>query len=205
MSRQHVPRAQLLVELPARRYRILSPGGRAPQIGDEVELDQGFTSSDGRPMGLVYLSGPDGEDLYEAEVYDTELGPRRMNQFRRHTQMTIKPPLPLVVAAILYLACLAWMLMVDLSPVVAGRLAISAILFFFVFRGSRVAGNILAILCALSALVLLVAAVATFSTGTLGAVLFTVMAGLLMAFAAYLFFSPAVRAFQDKASQARAP
>lgn len=119
--------------------------------------------------------------------------------------MKSKPPLLLVIVAILYLAYLAWMLVVDFTPVVAGRLVISALLFFFVFRGSRVAGNILAILCALSALVLLVAAVATFSTGALGAVLFTVIAGLLAAFAAYLFFSPAVRVFQGKVPQAPAP
>jgi len=119
--------------------------------------------------------------------------------------MKIKPPLLLVVAAVVYLAYLAWMLVADFTPVVAGRFAISVLLFFFVFRGSRVAGNILAILCALSALVLLVAAVATFSTATLGAVLFTIIAGLLAAFAAYLFFSPAVRAFQGKLLQATKP
>lgn len=116
--------------------------------------------------------------------------------------MKRKPPLLLVIAAVAYLAYLAWMLIVDFSTVVAGRLAISAILFFFVFRGSRVAGNILAILCGLSALVLLVAAIATFSKATLGAVLFTLIAGLLVAFAAYLFFSPAVRTFQGRLSEA---
>lgn len=76
MGHHHNPRAKLLVELPADRYEILSPHGRAPQIGDEVVLDQGFTSRDGLPMGLVYFPGPDGNDLYEARVYDSELGPR---------------------------------------------------------------------------------------------------------------------------------
>lgn len=66
-------RAKLLVELPASRYRFLSPQGRAPRIGDMVDLDQAYTGSDGLPMVLTYLSGPSGENLYEAEVYESEL------------------------------------------------------------------------------------------------------------------------------------
>jgi hypothetical protein len=75
MAHQHNPRAKLLVELPPDRYTILSPHGRAPRIGDEVVLDQGFTSPDGLPMGLVYFEGQDGSDHYEARVYDSELSP----------------------------------------------------------------------------------------------------------------------------------
>jgi hypothetical protein len=66
-------RARLLVELPPSRYRVLSSEGRAPRIGDMVALDQGYTGPDGLPMGLVYFAGPDGQDQYEAEVYDSEL------------------------------------------------------------------------------------------------------------------------------------
>ena len=119
--------------------------------------------------------------------------------------MKSKPPILLVIAAVAYLGYLAWQLLIDFTPVVAGRLALSAILFLFVFRGSRIAGNILAVLCAISALVLLVAAIATFTVNVVGAVLFTVIAGLLLAFSAYLFFSPAVRAFQGKALPVPAP
>jgi hypothetical protein len=65
-------RAKLIAELPETRYRILSPEGRVPQIGDVVVLDQGFTGSDGLPMVLAYFPGPiDG--LYEAEIYESEL------------------------------------------------------------------------------------------------------------------------------------
>jgi hypothetical protein len=119
--------------------------------------------------------------------------------------MKSRPPVLLIVAAVAYLAYLAWQLVVDFTPVVAGRFALSAVLFFFVFRGSRSAGNILAVLCAISALVLLVAAVATFTSNAVGAVLFTVIAGLLLAFSAYLFFSPAMRTFQGKALPASVP
>jgi hypothetical protein len=55
MGHGNSPRAKLLVDLPADRYRILSPSGRAPLAGDEVVLDQGFTSSDGLPMVLAYF------------------------------------------------------------------------------------------------------------------------------------------------------
>ena len=74
MMKQPVLRARLMVEVPADRFRIISPNGRAPRPGDVVELDQGFTSPDGLPMGLVYFLDPAGGDMYEAEVYESELG-----------------------------------------------------------------------------------------------------------------------------------
>ena len=64
--------ARLLVELPASRYRTLSPERRIPQIGDLVMLDQGFTGSDGRPRVLGYFPGLIGT-LYEAEIDESEL------------------------------------------------------------------------------------------------------------------------------------
>lgn len=110
-----------------------------------------------------------------------------------------KPPLLLAIFAVAYLAFLAWQIAADFQPIVLGRLVVALILFFFVFRGSRVAGNILAVLCAISALIALVAAIATFSANALSGALLTITAGLLLMFAAYLFFSSAVRAFQGKA------
>lgn len=74
MMKQAVPRARLIVEVPADRFRIISPNGQAPRPGDVVELDQGFTGSDGLPMCLVYFPDPGGGDIYEAEVYESELG-----------------------------------------------------------------------------------------------------------------------------------
>jgi hypothetical protein len=110
-----------------------------------------------------------------------------------------KPPVLLAVFAIAYLAFLVWQIAADYKPVLLGRLAVTLVLFFFVFRGSRIAGNILAVLCCISALVLLVAAIATFNANATSAILLTVTAGLLLAFAAYLFFSGSVRKFQGKA------
>ena len=75
MGSEYIHRAKLLVQLPADRYRIHSPGGRAPRIGDEVGLDQGFTSPDGLPMVLVYYPAVPGASQYSADVYESELGP----------------------------------------------------------------------------------------------------------------------------------
>ena len=75
MGQRNSPRAKLLVNLPVERYRILSPSGRAPLAGDEVVLDQGFTSSDGLPMVLAYFPSIGAASQYEADVYETELGP----------------------------------------------------------------------------------------------------------------------------------
>ena len=69
------PRATLLVDLPADRYRLLSPSGRPPRAGDEVVLDHGFTSPDGLPMVLAYFPALDEPKHYEADVYESELGP----------------------------------------------------------------------------------------------------------------------------------
>lgn len=67
------PCARLLVEIPAERYRLLTAAGRAPQIGDMVVLDQGFTGEDGLPMVLAYFPAVGSDCLYEVEVYESEL------------------------------------------------------------------------------------------------------------------------------------
>jgi hypothetical protein len=112
--------------------------------------------------------------------------------------MKNKPPVLLILVAVAYLGYLGWLAIAAFTPVVAVRLALSVALFFFVLRGSRVAGNILSVLSALSALLLLVAAFNTFAANVTTAVLFMVAAGLLSAFSAYLFLSPTVRTFQGK-------
>lgn len=117
--------------------------------------------------------------------------------------MKNRPPLLIVAAAGVYLLYLVWQMVTDFMPVTGGRFLISVVLFFFVFRGSRVAGNILAFLSAASAAVLLVAAVAIFKDDAENAIGFTVFASLLLAFAAYVFFSPKVRVFQSSATALR--
>jgi hypothetical protein len=110
------------------------------------------------------------------------------------------PPLPLILAAVVYLGYETWSLAVTPTGVAAGRLALSAVLFLFVLRGSRVAARIMAVLTSLSALILLVAAIATFTRNPTGAIVFTIIAGLLALFAVYVCVNPKVRAFQERAS-----
>ncbi len=70
-----LPRAQLQAELPPKRYALDNADGRAPIVGDILELDQGFTGNDGLPMVLAYCRDKNGSYIYSAEVYESELGP----------------------------------------------------------------------------------------------------------------------------------
>jgi len=113
-----------------------------------------------------------------------------------------KPPVTLVVATVLYFGYLAITLAIDLSGVVLGRFVVAAVLFYFVFRGSRVAGNILAFLSAVSAVVLLVATVAALTFNPYSAVILIAMAFPLGLFAWFLAFSQSMREFQAPATSA---
>jgi hypothetical protein len=48
-------------------------GMTLPEVGDIVELDQGFTGPDGKPMGVVFCVAADGSVRWVADVYDAEL------------------------------------------------------------------------------------------------------------------------------------
>ncbi len=69
------PRAELLKSIPPNRYRSHLLNSEPPKKGDVVTLDQGFTGLDGKAMALVYLIDARGNYIYEADVYDSELGP----------------------------------------------------------------------------------------------------------------------------------
>ncbi|MCK7592331.1 hypothetical protein [Pseudomarimonas salicorniae] len=120
--------------------------------------------------------------------------------------MPKQPPTPLVLAGVSYLGYLCWSLIATRSVVVGGvHLVLSAVLFFFVMRGSRMAARILAALCGLSALVLFVAAVATFQAQPRAAGTLTVMSGLLALFVAYLCRSDAMKRFQERSAASSSP
>lgn len=68
---EHSPRAKLLVELPAKRYRVSSEG-RVPQIGDVVVVDRAFTCADSLPMAVAYFPAI-GRSFYEAETHESGL------------------------------------------------------------------------------------------------------------------------------------
>lgn len=108
--------------------------------------------------------------------------------------MTKRPPLPLIITAVAYLGFEVWTLYTEHTVTVATRLALSLILFYFVLRGSRAAGLVLAVLCIATALVCVWGI--TVAPQLLG--LFAVSGILALCLAAYLFFSPTVRAFQQR-------
>ena len=51
-----------------------------PRIGDIVVLDQGFIFPDGKPGTLVYCLSANGDTLWGAEVYDSELSETDINE-----------------------------------------------------------------------------------------------------------------------------
>ncbi|MCG7499687.1 hypothetical protein MHO82_22745 [Vibrio sp. Of7-15] len=65
-------KAQLLTKIPSERYRSFN--GSAPQTGDVVIIDQGFTFPDGNAGCVAYKVDQNGSFMYEAEVYEFELG-----------------------------------------------------------------------------------------------------------------------------------
>jgi hypothetical protein len=66
-------KARLLCTIPSERILPACGDGSTPQIGDIVELDQGFTFPDGRPGGMVYCMSADGGIRWGADVNDFEL------------------------------------------------------------------------------------------------------------------------------------
>jgi hypothetical protein len=65
-------RATLIAAIPEERFRSID--GSTPKIGDIIALDQGFTFPDGEAGCLVYGLNQGGKYIYEAEVYESEIG-----------------------------------------------------------------------------------------------------------------------------------
>jgi len=58
--------------IPPERYKILVLGEHSPRVGDIVQLDQGYTASNGDAMSLVYYIGSDSTFIYEAHLLDSD-------------------------------------------------------------------------------------------------------------------------------------
>jgi hypothetical protein len=67
-----ITKAILIAKIP--EHRFCSFDGSVPEVGDQVEVDQEVTFPDGQPGCIVYSSTSNGEQRYEAEVYEHELG-----------------------------------------------------------------------------------------------------------------------------------
>ncbi len=76
MSEIKPKKAALLTNIPSDRARYISGNKNTfPQLGDIVQLDQGFTSENGKAMVLAYKIDSAGNFEWELEVYESELGP----------------------------------------------------------------------------------------------------------------------------------
>jgi hypothetical protein len=69
-------KATLLKNIPSDRARYISGSKNSfPQLGDTVQLDQGFTDENGKAMVLAYKIDSAGNLEWEIEVYESELSP----------------------------------------------------------------------------------------------------------------------------------
>jgi phage protein D len=74
MEKRRLRKARMLVTLAVERLDCVQEGDASmPSAGDIVELDQGFTGADGKPMGIVVCRSEDGIFRWSAEVFDTEI------------------------------------------------------------------------------------------------------------------------------------
>ena len=68
-----MPLARLIAPIPPERIHDSCGDGSLPEVGDIVELDQGFTFPGGKPGGMVYCVSPTGQLRWGADVYDSEI------------------------------------------------------------------------------------------------------------------------------------
>ncbi len=69
-------KATLLKNIPSDRARYISGSKNTfPQLGNKVQLDQGFTDENGKAMVLAYKIDSVGNHEWEIEVYESELSP----------------------------------------------------------------------------------------------------------------------------------
>jgi hypothetical protein len=73
MERRSPRKARLLANIPAARVEKTVGDGSAPNVGDIVELDQGFTGLDGEPMGMVVCYNADRSIRWAGDVLDSEI------------------------------------------------------------------------------------------------------------------------------------
>jgi hypothetical protein len=66
-------RARLISPVPIERVDFSVGDGSIPQVGDIVELDQGFTFPDGQPGGIVFCVSDNGHIKWSADVLDSEI------------------------------------------------------------------------------------------------------------------------------------
>lgn len=73
MEHRIPPKARLLVKIPSERVDETVGDGNQPEVGDIVELDQGFIGPNGESMGMVVCLNADGTVRWAGDVLDSEI------------------------------------------------------------------------------------------------------------------------------------
>ena len=115
------------------------------------------------------------------------------------------PPFLLSAPCIAYVLYELSLLVAQPTATIAVRLTLALVLFYFVLRGSRGAGILWGTLCLVGGLMAMYGAIAFPTVRGNGAEWLAFFGVILLANAAYLYFSPAVRKFQAGPTMSPAP
>ena len=76
MQVRSTPRARITKKIPIARVDLtLGDQESVPQVGDIVELDQGFSMPTGEPAGIVVCRNSNGSVRWVADVLESEMEP----------------------------------------------------------------------------------------------------------------------------------
>jgi hypothetical protein len=73
MGKGSPTKARLLANIPSERMDETVGDGSQSNVGDIVELDQGFTGPNGEPMGMVVCYNADRSIRWAGDVLDSEI------------------------------------------------------------------------------------------------------------------------------------
>jgi hypothetical protein len=112
-----------------------------------------------------------------------------------------RPPRLACFLAFADLTYLVWTLLTHFSVAVASRFVISAVLWWFVFKGRKLAGDLLGGCCALSAFLSLALVKDMASASMVAAVVAMSIPVSLGGLAAYFLFGSSMRKFQNRVAE----
>ena len=72
MVRTGGPDVRVIAQIPAERVTTFSRNGRLPRVGELAYTEQCWTEG-GRTMIAVYCLDPSGEELWAADIFESEL------------------------------------------------------------------------------------------------------------------------------------
>ena len=74
MEQSHPKLARIIAAIPIERVDLAAGDGHSlPQVGDIVELDQGFSGPSGEPMGIVSCFNQNRSTRWVADILESEM------------------------------------------------------------------------------------------------------------------------------------